>query len=425
MLDQRSHAGRARSLWARVSSRLRKSPGISRGGRPAGTSEGAERLLRQRAALAEFGAEALATDDLDHLLAQGARLCAEGLGVPFCKVLEHRPGPDDLIVRAGVGWRPGVVGGAVLPADAGNPAGEAFQGASPVAVPDLRRAEGLDLPGIFPRHGIVASANVPIVAGGDRPFGVLEADAAERRDFGPDDLDFLRGYAAVMGNAVRAFHRHAAARAESDAKSVLLREQQHRVRNNLTAIAAMLRDGERAAADAGSRARFGAVRRRVFAMASLYDHLLGAGLAGDTACLRDYLAALCAGARDFYGLAAGGMDLCFEADGEGPLLSVEACTVLGIVANELVANSVEHAFGRAAGVGRIAVGLGGDAGGGAVVTVEDDGGGVAPGSETASLGLGFARKLLAHIGYSLALRSAPGRTLWTIARPGAADAGGP
>src|SRR5215210_358052 len=106
-------------------------------------AEAAGRLLRQRSALAEFGAQALATDDLDRLLTEGARLCAEGLGVPFCKVLEHRAGPDDLIVRAGVGWRPGVVGGAVLPADAGNPGGEAFQGASPVTVPDLRKAEGL------------------------------------------------------------------------------------------------------------------------------------------------------------------------------------------------------------------------------------------------------------------------------------------
>ena len=90
------------------------------------------------------------------------------------------------------------------------------------------------------------------------------------------------------------------------------------------------------------------------------------------------------------------------------------------MANELVANAVEHAFGRAAGGGRIAVGLGEDEGGGAVVTVEDDGSGVAPGAGTASVGLGFARKLLAHIGYSLLLCSAPGRTVWTIARPGAA-----
>ena len=70
------------------------------------TSTEAERLLRQRAALADFGAAALASIDLDGVLAEGARLCAEGLGVPYCKVLEYRPGTDDLIVRAGVGWPP-------------------------------------------------------------------------------------------------------------------------------------------------------------------------------------------------------------------------------------------------------------------------------------------------------------------------------
>jgi two-component sensor histidine kinase len=393
--------------------------------RPTAATHG--RLLRQRAALAEFGAQALAADDLDRLLSEGARLCAEGLGVPFCKVLEHRPGPDDLLVRAGVGWRPGVVGAAILPADGGNPGGESFQAARPVAVPDLRDAEGLDLPDLFPQHGIVASANVPILGGGDgQPFGVLEADAAERRDFGPDDLDFLRGYAKVMGNAVRAFHRHAAARAESDARAVLLREQQHRVRNNLMAITAMLRDGR---ARRGGRGLAGALRRGAAAGVrhgvALRPPPRRRPRGRRTASLRDYLAALCAGARDFYGLAAGDVDLSFEADGGGPSVSAETCTILGILANELVANAVEHAFGRATGGGRIVVGLAEDAGGGAVVTVEDDGVGVAPGAETASLGLGFARKLLARIGYSLALRSAPGGTVWTIARSDTLNVVGP
>lgn len=383
-----------------------------------------ERLLRQRAALAEFGAQAFATDDLDRLLTEGARLCAEGLGVPFCKVLEHRPGPDDLIVRAGVGWRPGVVGGAILPADDGNPGGESYQAARPVTVPDLRQVNGLNLPDIFPQHGIVASANVPIVGGGDQPFGVLEADASERRDFSRDDIDFLRGFAGIMGNAVRAFHRHAAVQAESNARALLLREQQHRVRNNMMSITAMLRDGERNAADVTSRARFAAVRRRMFAMASLYDHLLGTGYATGTASLRDYLAALCAGARDFYGFMPGSVDLSFGADGEGPSVSIETCTVLGIVVNELVANAVEHAFGDASG-GRIAVRLGRKEGGAAVVTVEDDGAGMPPGNEGRGVGLGVARRLVEQKGATLAMDSEPGRTVWTLVLPHGASVQAP
>ena len=379
----------------------------------------AERLLRQRAALAEFGAEALASTDLDRVLAEGARLCAEGLDVPFCKVLEPDPGGDGLVVRAGVGWEPGVVGRALVPADAGNPGGASFRTGRPVVVPDLREAEGLDLPDLYPRHGIIASANVPIAGEGGRPFGVLEVDAPEPRGFGRHDLDFLRGYAKVMANAVRALRRQAAVRAESDGRAALLREQQHRVRNNLMAVTAMLQGGERGAADAGARARFADIGRRVFAMASLYDHLLGAGLSGETTCLRDYLAALCAGARDFHGLPARGVALSFEAVGDAVPVAIDACTVLGVVVNELVANAAEHAFGPAGG-GRIAVRLGGDGRGGRAISVEDDGVGVPAGAEGRSVGLGVARRLVEHIGASLALRSEPGRTVWTISLPGTA-----
>ena len=94
-------------------------------------------------------------------------------------------------------------------------------------------------------------------------------------------------------------------------------------------------------------------------------------------------------------------------------MGIDACTVLGIVVNEVIANAVEHAFGRA-GDGRIAVALGRGEDGRQVITVEDDGTGVPPGAEAGSLGLRFARKLLKQVGASLTLRSASGRTVWTI-----------
>jgi two-component sensor histidine kinase len=388
-------------------------------GRYTGTE--AERLLRQRAALADFGAAALASNDLDAVLTEGARLCAEGLGVPYCKVLEYRPGTNDLIVRAGVGWQPGMIGRAVARAEDCNPGGRAFRSGRPVIVADLRRAEGMDLPGIYARHGIVSAASVPTLGKRQRPFGVLEVGARQPCSFGEHDLGFLRGFAKVMARAARAHRRHAAVRAESEAKTVLLREQQHRVRNNLMAITAMLRSGERGAADEGSRAHFGGVRRRVFAMASLYDHLLGAGLSGDEASLRDYLRALCAGARDFHGLAEGRIALAFEAGDDAVPIGIDACTVLGVVVNELVANAVEHAFGPV-GDGSMAVTMGRTEDGSLVVNVEDDGVGIPPGAESSSVGLDLARRLVERMGASLALRSAPGRTVWTTRLPRGAAA---
>jgi two-component sensor histidine kinase len=286
---------------------------------------------------------------------------------------------------------------------------------------DLRAAEGLDLPDIYPDHGIVSTANV-VISGrpGEPPYGVLEVDAPEPRDFGPHDLDFLQGYANVMASAVQALRRGEALRAESDARAVLLREQQHRVRNNLMAVTAMLRDGERNATTPDSRGRFGEVRGRVFALASLYDHLLGAGLSSDGANLRDYLAALCRGAGDFHDLAARGIDLAFEPDDGEVVLGLDACTAVGIVVNELVANAAEHAF-PAAGGGRIVVRLAPNGHGRITVSVEDDGVGVPPGAEGRSVGLRVARRLVERIGGSLALRSGLGRTAWAIALPVAAQ----
>jgi two-component sensor histidine kinase len=259
-------------------------------------------------------------------------------------------------------------------------------------------------------------AAVPIPGDGDRPFGALEAGARGRRGFDRRDLDFLRGFAAVLAGALRALRRAAEARAESEAKSALLREQQHRVRNNLMAVAAMLQGGGRGVADETSRARFDAVRRRVFALASLYDHLLGAGLSGEETSLRGYLATLCAGAREFHDLATRGIALSFEASGDDPRLGVTACTALGVVVNELVANAVEHAFGPAGGC--IAVGLRPNEHGRWAVTVADDGVGVRPGAEGGGVGLGLARRLAERAGASLALRSEPGRTVWAVLLPG-------
>src|SRR3954471_8278216 len=69
-----------------------------------------ERWVRRQAALAEFGRQALMTDDLDALLHEAVVLAAQGLGIDRAKVMECLPDRARLLVRAGVGWNPGVVG---------------------------------------------------------------------------------------------------------------------------------------------------------------------------------------------------------------------------------------------------------------------------------------------------------------------------
>jgi hypothetical protein len=63
-------------------------------------------LLRQQAAIAKFGSFALRQSDLVTVLTEAARVCAEGLNVPFCNVCRYRSAENDLLIEAGFGWQP-------------------------------------------------------------------------------------------------------------------------------------------------------------------------------------------------------------------------------------------------------------------------------------------------------------------------------
>jgi hypothetical protein len=68
------------------------------------------KLLRQQTAIARVGSFALREGDLLKVLTEAARVCAEGLNVPYSKVCRYRTAENDLLIEAGHGWKAGVVG---------------------------------------------------------------------------------------------------------------------------------------------------------------------------------------------------------------------------------------------------------------------------------------------------------------------------
>src|SRR5918994_1129812 len=96
------------------------------------TRDQLEARLRQQAMLADFGRRALTTDDLDVLLRETAVLVAQGLGTEMSKVMELQPDGDLLLLRAGVGWKPGVVGTATSGTDTRSAAGYGLKNQMPI-----------------------------------------------------------------------------------------------------------------------------------------------------------------------------------------------------------------------------------------------------------------------------------------------------
>ena len=371
-----------------------------------------DRVLRQREAAVTLGGHALRLPSLGDFLDEAARI-AEGADTPMAKILEHRPAEREMLVRAGWGLKPGIVGRSRVKIDASHPAGECFQRTMPVFVSDVSERGDYHLPPIYAEHGVVASLNVPII-GKDGRYGVLEVDCRERRDFDALDLSFLAAVASFVAEGVDRLREKQALEAERDAKEVLMREHHHRVRNNYQTIAALAAAHARRASSKDSRQRFQDVERRVFALASLYDHLLGTPeqRAAGRLDLGDYLDSLCSGIRDFYSLGERSIELACRRDGPREV-DLDVATTLGTAVNELIANSVEHAFD--AGGGRIAMCLERQDDGRMAVVVEDDGAGFAPPAGSEGIGLDVVRRMLDRIGASMeATPNQPRGTTWTI-----------
>ncbi|WP_084112835.1 GAF domain-containing protein [Belnapia moabensis] len=172
---------------------------------------------RRQALVASFGSRALEEGrDLDGLLADAAEHAALGLCVKRAKVLQYRPEAGDLLVRAGVGWAPGVVGRTTLSAGMTSPPGRALKTGETVSVADITRAEGFEYSEVLRQHSIVSLLNVPVPAGSGA-WGVLEVDAATPRCFGHEHEHFLRSLAGLLGAAIHRLRVEAELR-ESEAR---------------------------------------------------------------------------------------------------------------------------------------------------------------------------------------------------------------
>ncbi len=141
-----------------------------------------------------------------------SRTAAEGLETPFAKVLEHLPADGSLLIRAGVGWRPGVVGQARIDGDSGTAPGYAFQTGQPVISDHSSDKGRFRTPPVLAEHGIRAAINV-VIGDRDQPFGVLEADSSDRAQFVEPDVAFLEALATTLAVVAGRQARDAALRA--------------------------------------------------------------------------------------------------------------------------------------------------------------------------------------------------------------------
>jgi two-component sensor histidine kinase len=366
--------------------------------------------LRQQQLTAEYAYFALQTHDVQQLLQEATRVCAEGLQSKMCKLMEYLPAEGQFLIIAGVGWRPGVVGKARVGADTASPTGYAFKTGEPVISNHLEGESRFRTPALLVEHGVRRAINAPIQSGDER-FGVLEADSPVDGRFTEADLFFVKSFASLIGVALERQRTEQALKQQEVLLKDALRHQEfltkeisHRVKNSLSMVASLLSMQSRMSDDPGLQRALADAQARVQTIAKVHDRLwrIDDIQAVD---LADYLGDLCEHIR----ASAPNHKLVCELAAVS--VSTDQAIPVGLLVNELVTNAVKYAYPEGSGEVRLIVAPA-EQEGHLRLEIFDRGIGLPAGQGAAKSG-GLGTKLVAGLA-----RRLRGEVQWQDAQPG-------
>ncbi len=173
----------------------------------------------KQAAVAELGQQALGGADLNELMAIACQHVKEILKADYVGVQILNPVNETLNLQAGVGWDPAMIGTDNIPiAQTGNAASHTLRSREPVAITNYTQEENFTRTALLENHGISSSLNV-VIAGQERPIGVLSIHSRNPYYFSKDDLHFLQAVANVLATTID--HKQAQADIEQRNRELL------------------------------------------------------------------------------------------------------------------------------------------------------------------------------------------------------------
>jgi PAS domain S-box-containing protein len=186
----------------------------------------------QQEAVARLGERALVETDLQTFFDDTATIVSRILAVEFVKILELVPGDAELLLRAGVGWKQGLVGRAHVSTARGSQAGYALSAGGPVIVENLAAETRFDSPTLLRDHGVVSGLSCSIAGRDGRAYGVVGAHSAKPRKFTESDASFMSAVANVIAGAIQR-------RQLDQRQELMIRELRHRSGNLFSQLLAL------------------------------------------------------------------------------------------------------------------------------------------------------------------------------------------
>jgi PAS domain S-box-containing protein len=187
---------------------------------------------RQQETLARLGERALTETDLQKFFDEVVTTVGEIIDVELVKILELLPGDAELLLRAGIGWQPGLIGKATVATTRDSQAGYTLASGRPVITEDIAAETRFAGQALLQDHGVVSGLTAPIAGHDGRAYGVLGAHATKRRKFSDYDVSFLAAVANVIAGAIQ--------RRQLDQRhELMIRELRHRSGNLFSQLLAL------------------------------------------------------------------------------------------------------------------------------------------------------------------------------------------
>jgi two-component system, sensor histidine kinase PdtaS len=372
-----------------------------------------ERVRRHVRILVDIGRIAGVAEDLSRFLDQVVVQVARAVEIDHTKVLQYRPKQADFVVAAGMGWKEGVVRTATLGADISSAPGRAYRTGEPVTVRDFAAQSEFARSEFLADHEIVSLTNVPIFIDG-AAWGVLEVDSTAPRDFSEDTTDFLMAAGALIGAFLQRHHSHVAeaerilARTQAEIREILLREMQHRVKNNFQLILSSIAIQKRRHRGADVHRALDHINSRINAISLAHDQLAPRDRS-QVVKLSDYIRALSESIRQQTDT------ISIDVETDELELPIERAVPLGLILNEAATNSIKHAFGPSGGAVLVKL-VGGVGYGEARLTISDNGGGMRDSDHEGS-GLKLIESLARQVGGSVDLQTSGDGTTVSVVFP--------
>jgi PAS domain S-box-containing protein len=187
---------------------------------------------RQQETLARLGERALTETDLQKFFNDAVVTVAETLDTELTKILELLPGETELLLRAGIGWRAGLVGIAHVSTGRDSQSGYTLGAGRPVIVEDLRNETRFSGQPLLKNHGVISGITTPIAGQDGRAYGVLGAHTVKRRKFNDYDVEFLAAVANVVAGAIHRWQL-------DQRQELMIRELRHRSGNLFSQLLAL------------------------------------------------------------------------------------------------------------------------------------------------------------------------------------------